>query len=869
MKSRKRSNRPPKIAEFFLMFMFPDENFYTTVSDIEEDFKNILLKKGNFYAYLWYWMQLLSATPHFFTQKLEWNFIMFNNYILIAIRNLRKNRLHTCINIMGLSIAFGCFILIFSFIRNENTYDRFHKNAEEIFEIYTRTYYKGAIFLDGIQAPLGPMLSGLFPEIRSAARVTRDDLVVKYKDRIFTERSISTDPVFFEIFTFPLKAGSYDKPLVDINSIILSPQIATKYFGSENPIGEIISIKLNNEFKDFTVGGILEKIPDNSSIKPNLIINIKNILGEELYEWNTWNSPALFVRLDNKKQANELEKKFQTTINKHLHKSSFSEKSSYFLSPLTDYHLNSIPSAGLDFKSKSLYSYILSGIAALVFIIAICNFVNLSIGGATPRLKEIGLRKVFGAQRRQLIRQFWFETIILSTLAISVGILLAVLFLPTFNMISQKTLYLDYLLNWKYLSGLLGVVLLVGIVAGSYPAIILSGFKTVDLFRRAIRFTGKNSFSRIIIVFQFVISTFFIISTIIIYNQYNFMLNNKLRLDGDQVIVLNLDSDSSDPVRNIAIFTGLRNRLLQNNSILSLSASLSKYNMYSLMIIDNKNNEKCYVSINSIDYEYLKFFGIKLLEGRYFSKEHPGDAGGTFIVNKVFTEKFNVDSPIGKKMSDFFKYNRDDREIIGVVEDFFYSSLHNQIRPAYLKISGDQGYQYIYIKIKGDKIQDTVTFIKHEFNKIAADMPFFYTFMDEEIAKNYENEKRYGNMFSFVSFFAILIACSGLFGLTSLAIARRTKEICIRKILGASVSNIMKSINKEFLILILIGNIFAWPCAYLAAKHWLQNFAYQIVISPFPFLIAGIITFVIAFITIGVKSGKAAATNPVDSLRCD
>jgi putative ABC transport system permease protein len=869
MKSGRQNSKPPKIPEFLLKYMFPDNDCYTTVCDIEEDYKYLLSEKGKYFANLWYWLQLFLALPHFFKQKIYWSTTMFKNYVLIAIRNLKKNRLHTYINILGLSIAFGCFLLIFSFIRYEYTFDKFHENADDIFELYTKAYFDEDPIWTGTQAPIGPILTSQFPEIKSAARVTTENLVVKYKDRIFTEASISTDPEFFDIFTFPLKTGNFDKTIMDINSVILSPNTAIKYFGTEDPVGKIISIKLKNEFKDFTVTGIMEKIPENSSLKPNLIINIKAVYGKELDEWNRWSGPAVFVCLDHKRQAKELEQKFQTTINKHLQKKGLTEKSAYLLAPMADYHLNGIFSAVLRSQSKSIYSYILSGIAALVLTIAICNFVNLSIGGATPRLKEIGLRKLLGAQRKQLIKQFWFETIILSFLAISIGILLAVLFLPTFNVLSQKSLFLDYLVNWKYLTGLISVVLFVGIIAGSYPAIILSKFETVDLFRKVIRFTGKNSFSRVIIVFQFVISIFFISSTIIIFNQYNFMLNEKFGIDSDQVIVLNLASDSSDPVRNRAILTGLKNNLLHENSILSLSASFSKYDRYSATFVENQNNEKCILGLNNIDFEYLPFFGIKLLEGRYFSKDHPSDAGGSVIVNKTFLEKFNVDSPIGKKLSEIFKIIRDDGEIIGVVEDFHYSSLHNQIWPTYLKISTNSGHKYIYIKIKDDNIQDTITLIKNEFNKIAPDMPFLYTFMDEEIAKKYENEKRYGSLFSFISFFAILIACSGLFGLTSLAITRRTKEISIRKVLGASISTIMKSISKEFLLLVILGNIFAWPCAYIASKTWLQNFAYQIKIGPSPFIIAGIITLLIAFLTISIKSSKAAATNPVDSLRYD
>ncbi len=869
MKSQKHKNKPPRIADFFFRLLFPDGHHYTTVSDIEEDYKYLASENGLFYAKVWYWRQLFTAIPHVLFFNLKWSLIMLRNYIKISIRNFNKNRLNTCINILSLSIAFGCCILSYSFIRSEYTYDKFHNNADNIFEMIAQPFYRDSSYLTGTQVPLGPTLTSQFPEIVSAARIEKKEYTAKYGERVFTETFIGTDPEFFDIFNFPLIAGNYESLSSDLNSVFISPEMATKYFGRKNPIGDTISIKLDEKFIDFNIAGILEKIPDNSSLKPNFIINIKNIYAKSLDEWDSVGGPAVFVLLHNKNQAKELESKFVSTINSQLFESGFSEKSGYLLFPFSEFHLNGEFSTVLSSQSKSIYSFVLLGVTVLVFILAVCNFVNLSIGGSSPRLKEIGLRKVFGAKRKQLIRQFLLESILTSFFAFIAGILLSLLFLPSFNNISQKTLQLNYLLNWPYLSAIMGMVLLVGITAGCYPALILTRFPTSDLFKKLFKITGKNAFSRMMIVFQFVISIFFIISTLFIYKQHNFMLNKNLGIDSKNVMVLSLSRDSSDPGRNKLIFSELRSNLFTNNSIQAISASVSKYNLFSGTFLSTESEKNIFVGLNWIDYNYIDFFSLKIQEGRNFSKEFPSDRNSAIIINRKFAETFNIESPIGKKLSSIFLKVREDAEIIGVVEDFHHSSLHDEIRPLYLSIQENENFRHIYFRLQTGNIQNTINTIKNELKKIAPDLPFIYSFIDEEMEGKYDSEKRYGQMFILISFFAVFIACSGLFGLTSLIVSHRTKEIGIRKVLGASTPNIMKLINKEFLILVILGNFIAWPCAYFVTKSWLQNFAYRVNISIDCFLIAGLIAFITSTLTISFQSNKAANTNPVESLRSE
>jgi putative ABC transport system permease protein len=345
------------------------------------------------------------------------------------------------------------------------------------------------------------------------------------------------------------------------------------------------------------------------------------------------------------------------------------------------------------------------------------------------------------------------------------------------------------------------------------------------------------------------------------------MLNSKLGSENDPVLVLDLNDDSSRPEKNHIVLSALRDRIIHHDSIISMAASGSKYNQFSARILKNKLDERVIVGFNHVDPEYLQMFQIKLSSGDHLFDELSRSGADTFVVNETFVEQFDLDSPVGKKMSSVSTRFQEDSVIAGVAEDFFYTSLHNKIWPTYLEISKDKVFCYAYIKMREDNIQETLGFIRNEFKNIAPDLPFFYTFVEDEIAKEYENERQYGRMFGFVSFFAILIACSGLFGLMSVTVARRKREISIRKVLGASVPNIMTYVNKEYLTLVGLGNLFAWPLAYLAAEKWLQNFAYKITLTFDFFVFAGLIAFVIASTTIGFQSGKAAFVNPVDSLR--
>jgi putative ABC transport system permease protein len=647
--------------------------------------------------------------------------------------------------------------------------------------------------------------------------------------------------------------------------------MAQKYFSGTDPVGESIAIRIHDEYHDFQVTGIAEKIPSNSSIRFDFVINLENVYGDTLNRWDTGRHLPTFLRLVSKESAGELRKKFPDTIDKKYNEG-FEEKSGYHLQALTDYHLKGERmSAALEGKSKAAYSFILSGIALLILFIACFNYMNLSIGNASARIKEISVRKVMGAVRKQLIKQFWFESIILTFISLALGILLAELFLPTFNFFAQKSLRLDYFNSGQPWLILVALVVFVGLVSGSYPALVLSGFDPVSLFRGKIRFSGKNALSKLLIILQFSISVFLIFSTLIMYRQNKFLLSKDLGFESDQVVIISLEDISEKQQASKAFFSSYKNRLLQHENIHSVSGSdYGLTSFWASTAPELKEGGRYIIDLNYVDYDYIRVLGINLVEGRNFSPDFTTDLKEAVLVNEAYLKRFGLESAIGKNLSDVFKPgNRtiDNQKIIGVVKDFHIKSLHNPIRPAFMKLSETQSFGYIYVKIDGRNLQNSLNILKEEFHGLIPDIPFKYTFLKDEVSLQYAAEKRWNKMVNYASLFAILIACSGLFGLTLLVVVRRTKEIGIRKVLGASVFQVTRLINREFIWLVLASNLLAWPLAYLTMKTLLRNYAYRIDISIGDFLFSGILAFIIAVITVTFHAIKASRANPVNALR--
>ena len=791
---------------------------------------------------------------------------MFKNILKVTFRNMLKNKINSLIIIFGLSTGIVCTILSFLFISDEFSFDRFHKNLKNIYEVKMVLSLPFGRAIADPKASVATELSRQFHEVIHAVRMEKREITARSNNTYYEEDTLFSDPSFLDMFSFPLKHGEAKADLLNQDSIIISESTARKYFGKEDPVGQTLALRLDEEFFDFTVTGILYKIPDSSSLDFDILINLEKLYGASLNDSQTKTSMACFIQLENGILSTELQEKFKATIDRPLQEK-YSKESGYVLAPLADFHLQGeFSSYVLEQKSTIKYSLILAAIALLVMVIACFNFMNLSVGRASTRIKEIGVRKVLGAMRRQLIRQFWSESLMYSFISLITGLVIVELCLPAFNQISHKNLSLNLFSNGWIVILFVGVVFFVGIAAGSYPAFVLSKFSSVDLFRRKMKISGKGTFNRSLIVFQFGISIFLIISTAFLFKQKSFMLNMSLGYDTDQVIVLPLKNLTSSFAKKSMFVEALKNKLLQYEIIQGVSGSNSGFpEGWMGTYFETTSGEQSLVVYNYADQDFLPTLGMKLIEGRNFSEDFPSDEEGSVIINESFAKMLGTESKTGHYLSEFFNTNFN-RQIIGVVKDFHYESLHDPILPAFIGMSG-MDFEYVFVKVDGGRLREAIATLREEFSALAPQTLFEFSFLDEDVARQYEREELWVRMVEYASIFAILIACSGLLGLTLQIIFLRTKEIGIRRVLGASIRHIILLINREFLWLVVAANVLAWPAAYFTMSAVLKNYAFRIALSFWIFLISGAAALLLAFITVSTHTLRAARINPSKTLK--
>lgn len=800
---------------------------------------------------------------------------MFRSYIKIALRGLLKQKLYSFINIFGLAIAITFCTLIFLFVRDEVTHDNFHKNADRIYRVVILGKEDdGSLYSSGMSPPpLGPAFQTEFPEIVRVARWIKRGEVVNCQGQSFRESIALADPDFFGMFSFPLIEGDPRTVLQDRNSVVLREEIAQKYFGDKDPIGELISIKMGSKFYNFSVSGIAKDIPENSSLTFDFLVSYDRVKDftpqSRLNQWTGFTT-LTFVELQENASAAGLVNKFPDFIRKHL--SSVIEKYmggdysaiQFELQPLKDVYFNKGLRSSYIAGSDPLYSYILSGIAFLIFIIAAINYMNLAIARSATRLREIGVRKVLGADRKKLTLQFLGESIFFSFLSLWMGIVLVELFLPVFNNLTVKALKVDYFSNRSSLLALGGLVLLIGFFSGSYPALFLSGFRTVEVLRGRLSIGGKSKFSRWLVVAQFSFSIFLIISTLIMTRQLRYLQNRYMGIKGEQVIIIPVQGSS----QGAQLVDRFRNELASHENVLGVSgssAAISNDRTYIESIVRYRNSELM-AHYFFITFDFFETIGLEIVEGRDFSRAYISDPKESVIVNEMLAKEMGWDSALGKEIKTFMG-RKEPLNVIGVVKDFHFESLHHQIKPAIFFIEPRWSLEYIYVNIDPIDIPTTLGLLEESWKRSAPNYPFLYSFLDTEFQKLYMAEERWNTILKYTSIFAIIISCLGLFGLSALTMTRRTKEIGIRKVLGASVPDLTGMVSKEFLKLVVFANIAAWPLAYFTMSRWLRDFAFRIDIEIWIFLLAAVLVGIIAVLTVGFQAIKAAFADPVSSLR--
>jgi putative ABC transport system permease protein len=798
---------------------------------------------------------------------------MFRNYFKVALRNISRHKGYSLINVVGLAIGMTCCILILLWVQDELSYDRYHENSDRIYRVCLDANIGTHLRAPVIMAPAAPAMISEFPEVANAARVVRPGRVsVKYEDRLFQEEDVGyADNSVFDIFTFPFISGDPQTALTTPYSVVITEEMAQKYFGDQEPVGKIL--RLDDE-ADFTVTGVVKNVPTNSHFSFNMLRSFETLYRENPELMEAWVTARFYTYLllaencDHK----QLEQKFAAFVDRHMGDvlSAIGGTSTLFLQPLTKIHLYSDFERDLSAAGDITYVYLFSAIALFVLLIACFNFVNLATARSATRAREVGMRKTLGAGRGKLIGQFLGESVIYSFISVALACILLEMALPLFNSLAQRELSLNYFQSPWLIPGLAGLALVVGLLAGCYPAFFLSSFKPVRVLKGTWSTTASGSgFRRALVVAQFVISIALIIGTITIYNQIDFMKNKKLGFDKEHVLVI--------PGINQATrqsYLPIRDEFMNIPGVMAIGASslvpgrgLTK----SLFLPEGFSDEKPQtMDFLIVDPDYIPTMGMEIAKGRNFSADLATDSAESAIINQTAATRFGWDDPIGKT----FRLPRlpgDEGDpvivtVIGVVKDFHMTSLHQKVEPQII-FYDISGVTNISVRIAPENITHSMDLLKKEWKKINPQLPFDYFFMDESFDSQYRAEQRLGTITLYFGLLAILIGCLGLFGMSSYTVEQRTKEIGVRKVLGATVAGIVLLLSKEFTRWVLVANIIAWPAAYLLADRWLENFAYRIGISWTTFVLAGFLALLIALITVSFQAIKAALANPVKTLR--
>lgn len=810
---------------------------------------------------------------------------MFKNYFKIAVRNLLKQKLYSFINIFGLAVGLTFCLLVFLFANDELSFDQFHENKDDIYRLFRQPLVSDTPFDIDIFTPLpaGQAMLDDFPEVESFARLTPfGSMVIRHEYELFSQSGFAfADPSMFNIFSLPFKYGSSTSALSSPNTTVITEEIATKYFGDENPVGEFLSIRVNEVFQDFKIDGVLEPIPGNSSLQFELLIPAQTVINNfEQYSRveDSWRGTRTytFVQLRPGSDLGQVQEKLPDFINTYMgdtfdtmrengRLSSSGPPVIYNLQPLLDIHLNPDIPGGFVAPSNPIYSYVLAGIAFAVLLIACFNFMILSIGRSTKRFKEVGLRKVVGASRKQLMAQFWGEAILITFIAFLLGLLFAELLLPLFNDLANKELSLSLSLSSvNVLIGLGIIFVLTGLIAGSYPALVLSGFKPIQSLKSGLKIQGSNSFTKSLVVAQFGLSIFLITATFIMSNQLSYMQEKNLGFSGEQVVVV--PTAGLDGERTLQLF---RNKLGNETDILSMSGANSSLSTGLWRRGYVFNDEVMTSSVLRVDPNYLETLQMNLIAGRDFDPLLSSDSTASIIVNQAFMQHHGLELDyIGQSFPIDWGWMVEPK-IIGVVEDFNYQSLISEVEPVLIYMNPRDPILNLVIRIKPEDMSTSIAKIENTWNQITNEIPFSYSFLDDNMASLYTNEQRWSKILSYSSFLAILIACLGLFGLAGIISIQRQKEIGIRKVLGATTQGITLMLTSGIAKLVILSIVISSPVAWFVMNNWLEGFAYRIEISPWLFISSGMISLLIALLTVSYQSIKAAIQDPVQNLKTE
>jgi len=799
---------------------------------------------------------------------------MFKNYLKTAWRNLTRNKIYSFINIAGLSMGLACAMLILLYVKDEVSFDRFHKNVNNIYRVVAIQKRGDEVHKDGSTGFLqGPRFTENVPGIQTFVRVNNGEETIQTGAEVQSQHVLYADSSFFNVFSFPLLHGDKSSCLTEPHSVVLTEDEAKKRFGTTDAVGKFMMIREDSSFVPYKVTAVTRRVPQNSSIQFDVLLPFKETEADAKNDDNWFNFfLTTFVVIKQKANLQTVKTQMQKFYEKDA-SAIFKEMTqkygigpdasmgTYSLQAFTDIHLDKDFGAGngLVNGSNPIYSYILSGIALFVLLIACINFVNLTVARSVKRTKEIGIRKVMGGNRKQLIIQFLGESFILCTLAFVLAIVMVKGVLPVFNGLSNKALALSYLFDAKLVIAYISLFLITGLLAGFYPALVLSGYKPVETLYHRFNIKGKNYLQKSLVVLQFTLASFLIIGTFTIYSQFNFLTKQKLGYDDSNLITVNKSMIRHDQAK---VF---ERELMKDPNIIGVSAKNEGVWRTGARLA---NDSSINFQYETVDESYIPLLKIRMAEGRNFSPDFPSDSSNNIIVNEAFVKEAGWKNPIGQTVN-FFYRNNEIYHIIGVVKDYHFASLNEKIIPQMFTMKNDNLYGTYYIKIKPNTAAQSLKTIQKAYKQFYPMSAYSYDFKDVENRLQYKDVDKWKQILLFGAILTIFISCIGLFGLSVLSAEKRTKEIGIRKVLGASVNSIVTILSTDFLKLVSISLLLAIPLSWLAANKWLENYPYRITLSWTLFAAGGVLVVLIALTTVSFQAIKAAVANPVKSLRSE
>lgn len=853
----------PKFGLWLIRTLSIQGEEFSLIGDFEEEYNDILFRRGKISAEYWYWKQIFISIIPRIINKIKWSIVMFKNYIKTSFRNIKRQKGFSFINIAGLAVGITCCILIMLWVNDELSYDKYHKNLENIYLVYTEIRTAEGIrdINDSSPFPLAKVLREECAEVKTSARIsTHDNILVKYKDKSFVEdQAIAADPTVFDIFSFEFIKGDPKIAFSEPTNTVITESMSLKFFGQEEPMGKILNV---NNMVDLKVTGVIKDIPKNSSFRFSAVIPFVLIHGASATNTDNWGGNPLmtFVLLHKNIDITDTEDKITAVLYKYDPPDSDPRGSTYkkilHLHPLKKLHLYNYTGGGL-----IVYLYVSFAIAIFVLIIACINFMNLTTARSSARAKEIAMRKTIGANKRNLIIQFFSESILMTVFAFIISIVLVVILLPVFNDISGKSLSINNLLNMNIILSIFVILIMTGFISGSYPALFLSSFKPVKVLKSVTIFGSKNPvLRRILVTIQFSISILLIICTLTISSQIKYMLNKDIGYDKDNLMHIPMTGELKNKYEMV------KAELLKNSNIVNVTAGAQNplyVGSTSYVNWEGKQTKETVITNwDFVDYDYIETFKMRIIKGRSFSKEYATDLEEACILNETAVKVMGLKDPIGKWIKPWFER----KIIIGVVKDYHFLPYNEEIKPFILSLRPSWNSRF-FVRIKSENISNTLGYIEDTLKKFNPDFDFDYIFLNDRIKVMYRSEEQLNTIFDYSAILAIVIACLGLLGLASYIAERRTKEIGIRKAMGASVPNIVRLLSKEFIILVTIANIIAWPIAYFVLRKWFQNYAYHTDISILLFFISGFSAIFFAIIAVSYQAVKAAIANPINSLR--